>query len=874
MSESSPSAGPTPAADPAASPPLVRPLPRFTPDALEALRRAWALVPPGRGRLNVADIVLAVCGMDGAGARLIDVLAPGRLNMIEDRLRATQANLSPGDAFGEIDVPDTVENVAGRPLTTMGLDGTVRELFDALAKRSSGVCSTKTLIIVEAERAESAVVGTLQAIGVGGGPATIAPQLEALAKRIGDDRREPLLTLVYRPLGTLPGTARSVAWGRWDGPIDRSGGVPIDQGAWPIAPKAPQVGGDPAAPASGDGSQPPPPPELGEGAGGRGPASGNAPTSPTSPPTSHTSNPTPPPQGPTLDLLAQARAAAVDASAALLVNPAWVTRTIAAVDRNALTLLVGDSPSVLEAIVLELAAQLARDTAGAFRHRSVIQIEPGYLATQPGAALREAIRVAQGGILFVPDIARFLDAARWPQPASDLRQAIARKTVTLLGTIPDKAANSWGSADQPDAELVFVEPATIAESVAMIRARRAMLEAAVSTPTFALSVTDDAIDAAARLADRFFREPPPPAGAIRLIQEAATAIKLRLSHLQALDDERVAQTPTVDADDVAFALERLSGIKAGLDDRDKLLKIEAFLTARVVGQDTAITTVADTIRRQRAGLLDPGRPIGSFIFMGPSGVGKTELAKALAEFLFDDEHAMVRLDMSEYQEKHAVSRMIGAPPGYVGYDEGGQLTEPVRQKPYQLVLFDEIEKAHPDVLMVLLQIMEDGRLTDSRGRTVDFRHTLIIMTGNVGSEYFRVQDEVGREKVVEAVKEAAREVFRPEFLGRVDEFLIFNSLGKPELRLIVDIMRRKLDKKLTAQQLSITFAPALVDRLVESGYQPELGARPLRSEIDRQVERPLSRQIIEGRFKPGDRLVADVGEDGTVTFAVAPPPTP
>jgi hypothetical protein len=873
MSQSSPSANPTPAADAAASPPLVRPLPRFTPEALEALRRAWAMVPPGRGRLNVTDIVLAVCGLDGAGARLLDVLAPGRLNMIEDRLRASQANLSSGDAFGEIDVPDTVENVAGSPLTTMALDGTARDLFDALAKRSSGVCSTKTLIIVEAERAESAVVGTLQAIGVGGGPATIAPQLEALAKRIGDDRREPLLTVVYRPMGVMPGTPRTVAWGRWDGPIDRSGGVPIDQGAWPIAPKTPPIGGDPSAPTTGDtpvppssATYPPPPPELGEGVGGRGPAAGvlSASTAPT--PSS--------PQGPTIDLLAQARAASVDATAALLVNPAWVTRTIAAVDRNALTLLVGDSPSVLEAIVLELAAQLARDTAGAFRHRSVIQIEPGYLATQPGAALREAIRVAQGGILFVPDIARFLDAARWPQPASDLRQAIARKTVTLLGTIPDKAANSWGSADQPDAELVFIEPATIAESVAMVRARRAMLEAAVSTPSFALSVTDDAIDAAARLADRFFREPPPPAGAIRLIQEAATAIKLRLSHLQALDDERVAQTPTVDADDVAFALERLTGIKAGLDDRAKLLQIEAFLRARVVGQETAITTVADTIRRQRAGLLDPGRPIGSFIFMGPSGVGKTELAKALAEFLFDDEHAMVRLDMSEYQEKHAVSRMIGAPPGYVGYDEGGQLTEPVRQKPYQLVLFDEIEKAHPDVLMVLLQIMEDGRLTDSRGRTVDFRHTLIIMTGNVGSEYFRVQDEVGREKVVDAVKEAAREVFRPEFLGRVDEFLIFNSLGKPELRLIVDIMRKKLDKKLAAQQLSITFAPALVDRLVESGYQPELGARPLRSEIDRQVERPLSRQIIEGRFTPGDRLVADVGEGGTVTFTVAPPPTP
>ncbi len=858
MNEASPTAAPAP--DPAAAQPLVRALPRFTPEALDALRRAWAMVPPGRGRLHVADVVLAVLGLDGAGARLVDVLAPGRLNAIEDRLRAVQANLGGGAVFGEIDVPAGAEAGAGAPLTTMALDATARTLFDDLARRAGGTCGTKTLLIAEAGRPESALVASLQALGVGGAAATIAPQLEALAKRIGDDARSPLLPVVFRPIGALPGTGHEVDWSRWDGPIDRSGGVPVDQGAWPLPPRAAGPGPDDAGAGAGGGPAGGAPPARSSG----GPAVGaGAPGGAGAP--DGAGGAAQPPAGPTVDLLARARSAAAD-GAALLVNPAWVTRTLSAVDRNGLTLLVGDSPAVLEAIVGELAAQLARDTAGAFRYRSVIAIEPGYLATQPGAAIREALRVAQGGILFVPDIGRYLDAGRWPQPAADLRQALARKTVALVGTIGDRAANAWGGGDQPDAELVFVEPATISECAAMVRARRAALEATVSTATFALSVTDAAIDAAARLADRFFREPPPPAGAIRLIQEAATAIKLRLSNLQGIDDERVDQQPTVDADDVAFALERLTGIKAGLDDRAKLLTIEDFLRTRVVGQDVAITAVADSIRRQRAGLLDPGRPIGSFIFMGPSGVGKTELAKALAEFLFDDEHAMVRLDMSEYQEKHSVSRMIGAPPGYVGYDEGGQLTEPVRQKPYQIVLFDEIEKAHPDVHMVLLQIMEDGRLTDSRGRTVDFRHTLIIMTGNVGSEYFRVEAEVGRDKVVEAVREAAREAFRPEFLGRVDEFLIFNSLGKPELRLIVEILRKKLDKKLAAQQLSITFTPALVDRLVESGYQPELGARPLRSEIDRQVERPLSRLLIEGRFAAGDRLVADVGADGAVTF--------
>jgi ATP-dependent Clp protease ATP-binding subunit ClpA len=260
------------------------------------------------------------------------------------------------------------------------------------------------------------------------------------------------------------------------------------------------------------------------------------------------------------------------------------------------------------------------------------------------------------------------------------------------------------------------------------------------------------------------------------------------------------------------------------------------------------------------------------MFLGPSGVGKTELAKALAEFLFDDERASLRLDMSEYQEKHMVSRLIGAPPGYVGYDAGGQLTEPVLKKPYQIVLFDEIEKAHPDVLNTLLQIMDDGRLTDSRGRTVDFRNTVIIMTGNVGSQYYRALPEVGRDQVVAAVREEAREAFRPEFLGRVDDLLIFNSLTAKEMRLIVDIQERKLRRTLADQGLHLRFSDALKDQLAATGYAPELGARPLRNEIRTRVERPLSRQIIEGRFAAGDELLADLGPDGAVLFSVSPRP--
>jgi ATP-dependent Clp protease ATP-binding subunit ClpB len=384
-----------------------------------------------------------------------------------------------------------------------------------------------------------------------------------------------------------------------------------------------------------------------------------------------------------------------------------------------------------------------------------------------------------------------------------------------------------------------------------------------------VTLTDAALEAAARLADRYYRDPPPPAGALRLLREAGTAIKVKMaSGMGALQDPRVASTPTVDADDIAFALERLTGIEAYANETERLLSMEDVLRQRVVGQDEAIGAVSDAVRRARAGLKDASRPIGSFLFLGPSGVGKTELGKALAEFLFDDERAMVRIDMSEYGERHAVSRLIGAPPGYVGYDAGGQLTEAVRRKPYQLVLFDEIEKAHPDIHHLLLQIMDDGRLTDSRGRTVDFRHTLIIMTGNVGSEFFRVESELGRDKVEEAVREEARSVFRPEFLGRIDEFIVFRSLGKEEMRLIVGIQERKLSKKLAERGLRIRFTDALSDVLAETGYAPELGARPLQSEIRGRVERPLSRALLEGSFGDGGEIEAGLGPDDSVTFTL------
>jgi ATP-dependent Clp protease ATP-binding subunit ClpA len=579
-----------------------------------------------------------------------------------------------------------------------------------------------------------------------------------------------------------------------------------------------------------------------------------------------------------IDLAARpARAAAGGAAegsaeGSAYLNSRWAKRVLAAMDRNALTVLVTDSQEMVDEMAAALAQQLAHDQDGVFGVRAFVALEPGYLATQPANALRDGIRAAAGGVLYLPNIPRYLDQARSAGGSLDLRRALARGDLRVLGTLADRdVGRLWPPEDSPPCELVFLEAAGIDETKGILESRRQEMEQQLSSPAARIRITDAAIDMAARVADRYYRDPPPPGGAIRLLREAATAIKVRAAAgMGALQDDRVSPAPELDPDDVLYALERLTGIKAQLDDQAKLLGIEAALHRRVVGQDQAITALADAIRRARAGLKDPGRPIGTFIFMGPSGVGKTELARALAEFLFDDENAMVRLDMSEYHERHTISRLIGAPPGYVGYDEGGQLTEPIRRKPYQIVLFDEIEKAHPDVHNALLQIMEDGRLTDSRGRTVDFRNTVIIMTGNVGSEYFRLEGELGREKVEEAVREEARQVFRPEFLGRVDDFIIFRSLGPAEMRQIVDLQLAGLNKKLGAQGLSIVCSEALCKHLAEAGYAPELGARPLRGQVRTLIEQPLARLIIQGTVSAGQTVAAELAGDGTVAFSTSP----
>jgi ATP-dependent Clp protease ATP-binding subunit ClpB len=313
----------------------------------------------------------------------------------------------------------------------------------------------------------------------------------------------------------------------------------------------------------------------------------------------------------------------------------------------------------------------------------------------------------------------------------------------------------------------------------------------------------------------------------------------------------------VDEEDIAEVVSRWTGIPVSRlmeGEIQKLIRMEERLHQRVVGQDEAISAVANAIRRARAGLQDPNRPLGSFLFLGPTGVGKTELARALAEFLFDDEHALIRIDMSEYQEKHTVSRLIGAPPGYIGYDEAGQLTEAVRRRPYSVVLFDEIEKAHADVLNVLLQLLDDGRLTDSKGRTVDFKNTVVIMTSNIGSQF--LVDGV-TEGTRRQVQDLLRQTFRPEFLNRVDEIIFFHPLGREHIRAIIDIQLVRLMKRLEERKIHVDLTDTARDALIEEGYDPVYGARPLKRTIQRRILDPLALRVLEGEFREGDSIRID-----------------
>ncbi|AFZ89134.1 ATP-dependent protease ATP-binding subunit ClpC [Bacillus sp. NEAU-CP5] len=534
----------------------------------------------------------------------------------------------------------------------------------------------------------------------------------------------------------------------------------------------------------------------------------------------------------------------------------------------------------------------------------------------------DEIRQAGNIILFIDELHTLIGAggAEGAIDASNiLKPSLARGELQCIGAT---TLDEYRKYIEKDAALerrfqpIQVDQPSADESIQILKGLRDRYEA-----HHRVSITDEAIEAAVKLSDRYISDRFLPDKAIDLIDEAGSKVRLRsfttppnLKELeQKLDEvrkekdaavqsqefekaaslrdteqrlrEQVEDTKKtwkekqgqenseVSVEDIAMVVSSWTGVpvsKIAQTETDKLLNMENILHSRVIGQDEAVVAVAKAVRRARAGLKDPKRPIGSFIFLGPTGVGKTELARALAESIFGDEEAMIRVDMSEYMEKHSTSRLVGSPPGYVGYDEGGQLTEKVRRKPYSVVLLDEIEKAHPDVFNILLQVLEDGRLTDSKGRTVDFRNTILIMTSNVGASElkrnkyvgFNVQDESQNHKdMKDKVMGELKRAFRPEFINRIDEIIVFHSLEKKHLTDIVSLMSDQLTKRLKEQDLSIELTDAAKAKVAEEGVDLEYGARPLRRAIQKHVEDRLSEELLRGNIDKGQHIVLDV-EDG------------
>ncbi|QWU06743.1 ATP-dependent protease ATP-binding subunit ClpC [Heyndrickxia coagulans] len=540
----------------------------------------------------------------------------------------------------------------------------------------------------------------------------------------------------------------------------------------------------------------------------------------------------------------------------------------------------------------------------------------------------DEIRQAGNIILFIDELHTLIGAggAEGAIDASNiLKPSLARGELQCIGAT---TLDEYRKYIEKDAALerrfqpIQVDEPTIDESIQILKGLRDRYEA-----HHRVSITDEAIEAAVKLSDRYIADRFLPDKAIDLIDEAGSKVRLRSfttppnlkelelkleevrkekdAAVQSQEFEKAAalrdteqklreqleetkkswkakqgrENSEVTVDDIALVVSSWTGVpvtKLAQTETERLLYLEEILHSRVIGQEEAVLAVAKAVRRARAGLKDPKRPIGSFIFLGPTGVGKTELARALAEAMFGDEDAMIRIDMSEYMEKHSTSRLVGSPPGYVGFEEGGQLTEKVRRKPYSVVLLDEIEKAHPDVFNILLQVLDDGRLTDSKGRTVDFSNTIVIMTSNVGADAlkrnksvgFTIQDTVEadykdmKDKVLEELKKA----FRPEFLNRVDETIVFHSLEKKHLNEIVTLMAKELSDRLKEHHIELVLTDAAKEKVAEKGYDPEYGARPLRRSIQKNIEDRLSEEMLKGNIKEGQKVLVDV-KDGEFTFA-------
>ncbi len=600
----------------------------------------------------------------------------------------------------------------------------------------------------------------------------------------------------------------------------------------------------------------------------------------------------------------------------VLVGPAGVGKT-AIVEGVAQRIANGEVPDELKdkrIVALDMAALVAGTKyRGEFEERL--------------KQVLDAIKEEGNIILFIDELHTVVGAGAAEgsmDAANMMKPALARGEFRVIGATTVDEFRKYIEKD-PALERrfapVWVDEPSIESAIKMLKGLKPKLE-----EHHKVKITDDAIEAAVKLSKKYIQGRYLPDKAIDVLDEACARKKIeatymspelaelkeKLHQLRAELDEAVKNEefdkaaklkkeikdieakikeleekqekmkkegesiPVVTAEDIAEVISEMTGIPASKlqeEEIQKLLRMEEELHKRVIGQERAIKAISEAIRRARAGLQPPNRPLGSFLFLGPTGVGKTELAKALAEYLFGDETAIIRLDMSEYMEKHAVSKLIGAPPGYVGYEEGGQLTEAVRRKPYSVILLDEIEKAHPDVFNILLQILDDGRLTDAKGRTVDFSNTVIIMTSNVGSEYLmhlsKEEFEKNYDKIKEQIMNELKKRFRPEFLNRIDEIIIFHPLSEEEIKKIVDLLIAKLNKRLEDRGIRIVLTEEAKSALARRGYVPEFGARPLRRTIQRDIETPLSVKILEGTVKDGDTVKIDYDkEKGEFTFEV------
>ena len=596
----------------------------------------------------------------------------------------------------------------------------------------------------------------------------------------------------------------------------------------------------------------------------------------------------------------------------VIIGEAGVGKTAIA-EGLAQRIMAGDVPNMLKGrsvLALDLGALLAGSKfRGEFEDRL--------------KAVMDEVKSAEGEvILFIDEIHTVVGAggAEGAIDASNLlKPALQRGELQCIGATTTEEYRKYiekDSALERRFQPIYLEEPTVYETVEILRALRPRYEA-----HHKVKIEDEALVAAARLGQRYITDRHLPDKAVDLVDEAASKLQIDAESLpmgiksterrvqelsneeeaaaQRSDYERAAQLKTerlrleqeysqgkdewlrdkkidmiVDAEDIAELISRWTGIPVSRlleGEAERLLHMEDSLHERVIGQDEAVVAVSEAIRRARSGLSDPRRPIGSFIFLGPTGVGKTELARALSEFLFDDEANMIRIDMSEYMEKHTVSRLIGAPPGYVGFDDGGQLTEAVRRHPFRVVLFDEVEKAHPDVFNVLLQLLEDGRLTDGHGRTVDFRNTVVIMTSNLGTSQvvrqpfgFRSdgRDVIDEQRLRDSIQNALKDAFRPEFLNRIDEIIIFDTLTQEQIERVVDLMVNEVRKRLEERSITFELTDGARQWLAKEGFDPSFGARPLRRAVQRHLETPLSKAILAADFREGDHILVDQTTDG------------